>query len=308
MTLNKQEKAKKILRLRLAQKIVNELCKKGAFKIPIHLAMGHEAIAIAVDHCALEGDPIIATHRNVQYNFPRMPSFRSLVNEYSLGSPSALGVNRGSMNLDNPEKGILYSSSILGNNLAVSAGIALAKKMNGGKSIPFVITGDGGLEEGTFYESLLFLKSHSCPAVVIVENNGWSLATSIPERRCHVELSVFARSMSVDYFLMKGNDPFKYIQELEAIREKSLETMTPVIVEVPLSTLGYRVEKSAENTLGRYINYHAGSSSTVDIQEPFLITESEEDPVFVLQKYFEPEIWQKLRTDIFNEAVAEGFV
>ena len=37
---------KKIIWLRLAQVIVNNRYKKGDFDVPIHLAMGHESIAV----------------------------------------------------------------------------------------------------------------------------------------------------------------------------------------------------------------------------------------------------------------------
>mgnify|MGYP002640723891 CR=1 FL=1 len=39
----------KILRIRLAQMMVNENYKNGQFKIPIHLAFGHETIAVAMN-------------------------------------------------------------------------------------------------------------------------------------------------------------------------------------------------------------------------------------------------------------------
>ena len=41
--------ARDVLRIRLSQMIVNEKYKNGEFKVPIHLALGHEAIAVAVD-------------------------------------------------------------------------------------------------------------------------------------------------------------------------------------------------------------------------------------------------------------------
>ena len=41
---------KKIIWLRLAQILVNSRYKNGEFQVPIHLAMGHESIAAAVDY------------------------------------------------------------------------------------------------------------------------------------------------------------------------------------------------------------------------------------------------------------------
>jgi TPP-dependent pyruvate/acetoin dehydrogenase alpha subunit len=55
--------AKDVLRLRFSQMIVNEDYKKGKFKIPIHLAFGHEAIAVAVNKIMKEDDKLILTQR-----------------------------------------------------------------------------------------------------------------------------------------------------------------------------------------------------------------------------------------------------
>ena len=40
---------KKIIWLRLAQILVNQKYKDCGFLVPIHLALGHESIAVAVD-------------------------------------------------------------------------------------------------------------------------------------------------------------------------------------------------------------------------------------------------------------------
>ena len=64
--------AHKLLKLRLAQKVINEYYKKGAFKIPIHLAMGHEAISVGIESALESGDPLLLTHRNIHFNFLRM--------------------------------------------------------------------------------------------------------------------------------------------------------------------------------------------------------------------------------------------
>lgn len=309
MTQDIKTLAKKLLKLRLAQKIINEYYKKGAFRIPIHLAMGHEAIAVAVDTCAQNQDKLLLTHRNVHYNFLRMSSVRALLNEYLLErSTSQSYVSRGSMNLDNPLSGIIYTSSILGNNLAVGAGVALAQKMKKNNSIPFILTGDGALEEGSFYESLLFLKSTNCPAVVIVENNGWSLATSISERRCHIDLSQLAKSLSIDYHFLDENNVFDYVQKIEEFRSVSITKNSPVLIEVKLSTLGHWILQNQEHINGKFINYHAGPAPKVEISEPFLIEESVDDPVFVTQKYFQNSEWDQLKKDVVNEVMQEGLM
>ena len=108
--------------------IINEYYKKGVFKVPIHLAMGHEAIAIAVDNAMNKDDSLFVTHRNIHYNLSRQGTLIEELNEYFL-KPEGLAQGRlGSMNLNNPSKGVIYASSILGNDMPVASGYALGKK------------------------------------------------------------------------------------------------------------------------------------------------------------------------------------
>src|SRR3989344_6120066 len=185
--------AKEVLRLRFSQMMVNEKYKAGLFKIPIHLAIGHEAIAVAVSSIMEKNDKLVCSHRNIHYNLARAGALKPILDEYLLKKEGLAGAKLGSMNLANASKNIVYTSSILGNNLPVAAGLALAEKVKGG-GVVMVETGDGAIEEGSFYESMLFMKSHALPVLVIVENNGWSLATEISERRAEVNLSKFAET------------------------------------------------------------------------------------------------------------------
>ena len=66
--------AERVLAVRLGQMVINERNKAGAFRVPIHLALGHEAIAVAVSDAMQDGDQLLLTHRNVHYNLARNPS------------------------------------------------------------------------------------------------------------------------------------------------------------------------------------------------------------------------------------------
>ena len=50
MDKNFEKITHEIIRLRLSQMIINEEYKLGKFKIPIHLALGHESIAVAINN------------------------------------------------------------------------------------------------------------------------------------------------------------------------------------------------------------------------------------------------------------------
>lgn len=290
--------AKEILRIRLSQMIVNEKYKTGLFKIPIHLALGHEAIAVAVDSVMGKDDKLVCSHRNIHYNLARAKVLKPILDEYLLKKGGLASAELGSMNLANENKNIVYTSSILGNNLPVAAGLALGQKVSGAGGVVIVETGDGAIEEGSFYESLLFMKSHALPVLMIVENNEWSLATQIHERRSEIDLLKLASSLGAEYEKLSGNDVYKYIEQVAALREKALKILSPIIIEVQLNTLGGWYVKKEDNTGERYINYHSGPSPKIEVMEFSEIEHKASDPVFVLRQYFQKEPLEAMSKEI----------
>ena len=209
------------------------------------------------------------------------------------------------MNLANEERGIVYTSSILGDNLSVATGLALAKKIKCEEGLVIVVTGDGAIEEGSFYESLVFLKSNELPLLVIIENNEWSLATRIKERRCDIDIRKLAESINTKYELLDSNDTYEYIKKLKNLRKYAMSNKTPVCIEVKLTTLGSWYLKTDDYPNGKFINYHAGPAPTVNMKDGALIEESKEDPIFVLQKYFPKKEIEEISQNILKRLKEE---
>jgi len=292
---------KNIVWLRLAQLKINDYYKLGYFKIPIHLALGHETIAVCVNKIMNKNDHILLSHRNIHYNMMATKKIKLELNEFLLKKNGLANGKLGSMNLSNKDKNIEYSSSILGNNLPVACGVTLGKKIKKTKGITIVVTGDGAIEEGSFYESLLFAKSLNLPLIFLVENNEWSLGTSIKERRCPIDLSKLSKSLGMYYSCLEGNDPYKYIIELNKIKKQSIKNNCPSIIEVKLKTLGYWIKQDEDNPHGRFINYHAGPARELKENDFPLIEKSLYDPIFVIKKYVSKEVLIDLTKNIQKE-------
>jgi TPP-dependent pyruvate/acetoin dehydrogenase alpha subunit len=274
--------AAEILRIRISQLLINELYKARRFRVPIHLALGHEAVAVAVAG-AMDGcDQLLLPHRNLHYNLARCRSLRAVMDEFLLRETGLAHGNYGSMNLINPCAGVLYSSSILGNNLCLSTGVALAEKLTETGAVTFVVTGDGAIEEGAFYESLLLMAGQSLQVVVVVENNEWSLASRIEERRGPIDLDALARGCGAGYRRLSGNDVFAYAEAVKGLRLTALAEARPMVVEIAVKTLGDWRQPTEEFPDGKYINYHAGPAPTVEVAPWSFLAEGDADPLRVL--------------------------
>ena len=135
------------------------------------------------------------------------------------------------------------------------------------------------------------MKSTGSAAIVLVENNGWSLGSTIEERRCPIDVAKLAASVAVPYRALGGNDVVAYADALRAMRGEALDAATPLVLEVALHSLGDWRQKTDEFPDGKYINYHAGVAPTVNVAEWPVIAADDTDPVHVLTgRHAEPDL------------------
>jgi len=297
--------ARKLIHMRFVQLFINERYKNKEFKIPIHLALGHESIALAVSEAMIENDRLILSHRNIHYNIARGATLQNLLDEYYLNSEGLAEGKQGSMNLTNPKQGILYTSSILGNNLGVGAGVALAIKMKKNDGVTFIVTGDGAMEEGSFYETLLFFAAQSLPGIIIIENNEWSLGSKIEERRSPIDVKSLAESTGAGYVCLEGNNVINYSLEMQSIRNQALQEKRLIVVEVMLTTLGDWRLKTDEFPEGKFINYHAGPAQTVDLKDWPVIHNDESDPLTVCSSFMPLETLKSIANETKKYLIEE---
>ena len=262
--------AERMIQLRVWQHLINELLKQKAFRIPIHLGFGTEALVSAIDEALQPGDDLVLTHRNAVFNMARASSLRGILEEYQL-QESGLGRGRlGSMNLCNPDAGVAYSSRILANNLPVACGLAFAKSLRALSGMVCVLTGDGAMEEGALYESLVFSKSHGLRVLFVVDNNDYSMASRIGERRCSIDVGALCASIGVPFQSLSGNHLETYLQTVAGLRAKILQESGPALLECHT----------------HLFNQHAGPTPgwptdplKIDMQEGLLVGDSPEDPI-----------------------------
>lgn len=281
-----------MIRLRYWQHVMNEDLKKKMFNIPIHVALGNEAIAIAVSNMMKADDQLVLTHRNMAYNLARAGALKPVYDEYKLSANGVAGGKLGSMNLANPARGIVYASSTLGNNFSLGCGLALAKRVKQDAGIVIVTTGDGAIEEGGFYEALVFAKSHDLKLMIIVENNNHSMSSTIAQRRCSISIEKICESVNFVYKPLSGNDVFEYAPALIELRKTMDVKSIQICVEAELSLL----------------NQHAGPTPgwatdpmNVDLTNGLVVRNAVQDPLFVLRETMGEQEFEKMAAQVMSE-------
>ena len=274
----RSELSKKVFENRNIQLLIARQINSGAYKIPVHLALGHEATATSIVATSEDGDLFSLTHRNVHFHIALGADFDSIDSEYKLFKNGLSGGLLGSMNMTNSLRGNVYTSNILANNLAVATGLALSLVVKNKKNIVWAITGDGAIEEGAFFESLLIAAAIDLPIIFVVENNQWSLGSKIEDRRKKIDLKNIGEGLGISYFSFSGNSVNNYHERLVDIRNQCVTDRNPIIIEFEVTTLGgYEIEEESGK---RYINYHAGGLKVMPNANN-VFEETTNDPVYV---------------------------
>lgn len=149
---------------------------------PVHLSLGHEAVAAVLHECLRPEDWLFSTHRNHHHYLAKGGSEQKLWDEI-MGLESGLnGGFAGSQGISDPSINF-HASAIVGGLVGVATGTAYALKLNGSKAIVVCCIGDAGTEQGVFWESLNFAALHHLPILYLCENNGMSVDSRIAERQ-----------------------------------------------------------------------------------------------------------------------------
>ena len=90
----------------------------------------------------------------------------------------------GSMHIADVEKGNLGSTGIVGGNIPIGTGAALAEKLKGTGAVVLTYFGDGATNTGSFHEALNMGSAMLCglPVVYICENNLYGMRVPFNER------------------------------------------------------------------------------------------------------------------------------
>jgi TPP-dependent pyruvate/acetoin dehydrogenase alpha subunit len=162
---------RRMLLIRGVEDRVQSLFLRGEVYGTTHLYSGQEAVAVGFASVLAEGDRIACTYRGHGHLLAMGSDPEALMAEL-LGRETGINGGRsGSMNMVDPEHGVLGCYGIVGGSIAAATGAALALRGTG--SIAVAYFGDGAINQAYFYECLNFAKVFALPVVFVCENNGY---------------------------------------------------------------------------------------------------------------------------------------
>jgi pyruvate dehydrogenase E1 component alpha subunit len=171
-----------------------------------HLCQGQEAVSVGVCRVLRREDAMTCTYRGhgavLAMGAPLDRSFGEM-----LGKAEGLCRGKGgSMHLADVSVGAYGSNAIVGANLPITVGHALAAQQRRTGAVAVAFFGDGATNIGAFHESLNLAAIWRLPAIFVIENNQYGEYSPLASTTPITRLADRAASYGMPGVQVDGND------------------------------------------------------------------------------------------------------
>jgi pyruvate dehydrogenase E1 component alpha subunit len=202
--------------------------KVGGF---LHLSIGEEATIVGSARALRDEDYLISTYRSHGHALVRGTPPENVMAELFGRVDGCSGGRGGSMHMFDLARRFMGGYGIVGGNLPIAAGIALASDYKDSDEVTLCTFGDGASNQGTFGETLNIAALWKLPVVFMVTNNQFGMGTALRRHSAVTDLQRKGESLGVPGMRCDGMDVLDTHAVLtEAVRHVR-EERQPVLVE-----------------------------------------------------------------------------
>ncbi|HYH53633.1 MAG TPA: pyruvate dehydrogenase (acetyl-transferring) E1 component subunit alpha [Solirubrobacterales bacterium] len=215
--------------------------KAGGF---LHLAIGEEATIVGTTSVMRDEDFLIGTYRTHGHAIARGTEPQRVMAELFGRVDGTSGGRGGSMHIFDAEKRFMGGYGIVGGNLPLAAGLALASQYKGEDAVTVCMFGDGASNTGNFGETMNLAALWTLPVLFLVENNLYGMGTSVERHSAQTDLSKKAEGYGISGTRIDGMD---VVEVREAVAEglrAAREEQRPTVLEA--FTYRYRGHSAAD--------------------------------------------------------------
>jgi pyruvate dehydrogenase E1 component alpha subunit len=202
--------------------------KVGGF---LHLSIGEEATIVGSARAMREEDYLVSTYRSHGDAIARGTGPERVMAELYGKVDGCSKGHGGSMHMFDYERRFMGGYGIVGGNLPIAAGIALASDQRGTDEVTLCTFGDGASNQGTFGETLNLAALWRLPVVFMVVNNQFGMGTSLARHSAVTDLRRKGESLGVEGVKCDGMDILDTHKVVGEALERVREERRPLLVE-----------------------------------------------------------------------------
>src|SRR5678815_5218282 len=209
-----------MLRIRRFEQLSLKHYQAGKIGGFLHLYIGQESVAVGTASLLGDDDHLITAYRCHGHALAVGMSMNECMAELFGKATGCSKGKGGSMHFFAPDKNYWGGHGIVGGQTPLGLGLAFGIKYKGLKGAALCFLGDGAVNQGCFYESLNMAALFNLPVIYIIENNKYSMGTSL-ERSSVIKTCLAERgeAFCIDWVQADGED----IYEVRAVTQKAID-------------------------------------------------------------------------------------
>jgi pyruvate dehydrogenase E1 component alpha subunit len=223
---------RQMLLIRRFEEKAGEMYQRAKIGGYCHLNLGEEATCVGLCLGMRPTDYLFTNYREHGYALARGIDPRKVMAEL-FGREGGVSRGRGgSMHLFDWEKRLLGGYAIVGGQIPVATGAALAIARKGGDDVVVCQMGDATTNIGAFHESLNIAALWKLPIVFAIINNGYGMGTSVEAGSAEPALYKKACAYEMPGFLVDGNDLFVVRAAVHEAVERARKDRVPTLLDI----------------------------------------------------------------------------
>jgi TPP-dependent pyruvate/acetoin dehydrogenase alpha subunit len=192
---------------------------------------GQEAVAVGVCAALTTHDQLLCSGRSIGPALARGLDPRTVMAELLGRRAGPSGGKGGRGHMAQPQAGFLGAHAVVGGNLSIAAGAALAAKLQERRGIVMCIFGDGACGSGALHETLNISALWNLPLVLVCDNNQLSISTPRSAALAPKQLSDLARPFGIVGQTVDGMDVVAVREAAEAFVGRARQGGGPAFLE-----------------------------------------------------------------------------
>jgi pyruvate dehydrogenase E1 component alpha subunit len=202
--------------------------KIGGF---LHLSIGEEAAIVGSARALRETDYLVSTYRSHGHALARGTPPENVMAELFGRVDGCCHGRGGSMHMFDLERRFMGGYGIVGGNLPIAAGIAMASDYSQTDEVTLCTFGDGASNQGTFGETLNLAALWRLPVVFIVTNNQFGMGTALGRHSAITDLQRKGESLGVPGMRCDGMDVLDTHAVVAEAVERVRAERRPLLIE-----------------------------------------------------------------------------
>jgi pyruvate dehydrogenase E1 component alpha subunit len=224
---------RQMVRIRRFEQVALKHYNAGRMGGFLHLYIGQESVAVGTMSVLGKNDHVITAYRDHGHALMAGMSMNECMAELFGKATGCSKGKGGSMHYFAPDKNFWGGHGIVAGQTPLGLGLAYALKYKGLKGCALCFMGDGAVNQGSFHESLNLAGLWNLPVIYIIENNQYSMGTSLERSSAFGKcLAARGEGYGIEWDVANGCDIYEVRAKTWAAVERAYNESKPFLLEV----------------------------------------------------------------------------